>query len=135
MRWLGTWHAWRTRGRDTMQALEQPLKIAVIGTPAAHYLGLPAGWSVALGAAFLIGWELGMVLCGAFDYRFGILRRQVEIGNAQDPWKMEILAIARRLEAKPPVLTPTPHVPFPVIQNAMEGHPRGLGVANVMEMR
>ena len=88
-----------------MQALESPLKIAVVGTPAAHYLGLPAGWSVVLGAAFLVVWELGMLAFGFFDYRFGIVRQQTQVNNEQDPWKQEVvrlLAALRPREVPPP---------------------------------
>ena len=96
--WLGTVHAWRTRGKETLQPFEQPLKIAVMGAPAAHYLGLSSGWSVALGALFLIAWETSALLAGRFDYKAGVLEEQQRQLNAQDPFKVEVLRILRQYQ-------------------------------------
>jgi hypothetical protein len=96
-RWLGTYHAWRTRGRETLQSIEPWVKIAVLGAPAAHYLGLSAGWSVAVGVGIVAGAEVAMLLLGAFDYRHGVLERQQRLLNAQDPWKIEMAELLRQI--------------------------------------
>lgn len=90
-RWLGTYHFWRTRGKETLQPVEPFLKIAVVGAPAAHYLGLTPFWSVAFGISIIVGSELAMLVLGWFDSHQGVIRRQQQLNNIQDDVKMQTL--------------------------------------------
>ena len=97
--WLGTWHFWRTRGKETLQAVEPWVKIAVMGAPAAHYLGLSAGWSVMLGLSIIVGSETAMLVLGWFDHKRGVILAQQQWANEQDAVKMETLDTLRKILA------------------------------------
>ncbi len=120
-RWLGTYYAWRTRGRETLQSVEPWIKIAMGGAFLSGYrnLGGLTWWqSLGVGLAILIVAEVIMVLLGSFDFRNGVIRRQVQMGNEQDPWKVETLAILRRLDS---LFQPAP-VPAAVEMHHDNGH-------------
>ena len=107
-RWLGTYHAWRNRGRDTVQSIEPWIKIAMGGAFLSGYrnLGTLPWWeALAIGGAILVAAEIAMVCLGAFDFKNGVIHRQTQLNNEQDPWKVETLEILRRLDQ---VAMPTP---------------------------
>lgn len=99
-RWLGTWHFWRKRGSETLQTIEPWVKIAVLGAPAAHYLGLSAGWSVVVGLSIVLGSEVTMIAIGWFDHRQGIILSQQQWNNEQDEVKMRTLHVLEALLAE-----------------------------------
>lgn len=99
-RWLGTWHFWRKRGSETLQTIEPWVKIAVLGAPAAHYLGLSAGWSVVVGLSIVLGSEVTMIAIGWFDHRQGIILSQQQWNNEQDEVKMRTLRVLEELLAE-----------------------------------
>ena len=102
-RWLGTYYAWRNRGRDTVQTIEPWIKIAMGGAFLSGYrnLGTLPWWeALAIGGGILLLAEVAMVTLGAFDFRHGVIHRQTQLNNEQDPWKVETLEILRRMSAQ-----------------------------------
>lgn len=95
-RWLGTWHAYRNRGRDTLDTIQPWVRNALLAVPIAKYLGLSTGWSVGIGVAIIVAAESVMLLLGRFDIKGGVLAEQTRINTAQDPWRVEVLDILRR---------------------------------------
>ena len=106
--WLGTYHAWRTRGRETLQSIEPWIKIAMGGAFLSGYrnLGGLTWWqALGVGLGIVLIAELMMLLLGAFDFRNGVISRQTQLNNEQDPWKVRTLAlledIAHRSNSQP----------------------------------
>ena len=102
-RWLGTYYAWRTRGRDTVQTIEPWIKIAMGGAFLSGYrnLGTLPWWeALAIGGGILVAAEVAMVCLGAFDFRNGVIHRQTQLNNEQDPWKVRVLEILEKLEPR-----------------------------------
>ncbi len=95
--WLGYLHFIRNRGRDTLDTIQPWVKIAVLGAPAAHYLGLSAFWSVAVGVGIVVGSEIAMLTLGLFDHRNGVMQRQQTLNNEIDTVKMEQLDLLRKI--------------------------------------
>jgi hypothetical protein len=99
-RWraVAYWHFVRTRGRDTLDTLRPWLQLAFIGGASTKIMGFSTGQSLKTALALILGSELLMFLLGVMDHRAGVIERQMVLNNSQDPWKMETLAILRRLD-------------------------------------
>ena len=98
--WLGTYHAWRTRGRETLQSIEPWIKIAMGGAFLSGYrnLGGLAWWqALGVGLGIVLIAEVTMLVLGAFDFRNGVISRQTQLNNEQDPWKVRTLALLEDL--------------------------------------
>ena len=59
--------------------------------------GLTWWQALGVGLGIVLAAECMMLLLGAFDFRNGVISRQTQLNNEQDPWKVETLAILRQL--------------------------------------
>lgn len=111
--WLGTYHAWRTRGRETLQSIEPWIKIAMGGAFLSGYrnLGGLTWWqALGVGLGIVLIAEVTMLVLGAFDFRNGVISRQTQLNNEQDPWKVRTLALLEHI-AERSIAQPAPNYP------------------------
>jgi hypothetical protein len=97
---LGYVHFARNRGRDYLDSMRPWVQVALLGSAVTRYLGWSTEQAIWAGVIVLALSEVAMLACGVFDHRTGVIRAQQRLNNEQDPYRMEMLARAERIEAE-----------------------------------
>jgi len=92
----------RNRGREYAEIAKGWMTPVAAVTAAAKYLGLDAPAAMGVGLAVPVVVETLALAIGWWDVRHGGLERQTQLVNEQDPYKVESLALLRKIARSSP---------------------------------